>query len=128
MPLSKGTLDGHTLARHCWYCRSQMTLSGSIERPRIIFAPWGWLETVAVVVVTRLDDAFAPDEVITWTTALWAANMIRQHRMINPDMASRCVETTLIGRALDEAEIAAESWVKSLTKRILLLETSHRPK
>jgi len=66
-----------------------MTLSGSIERPRIIFAPWGWLETVAVVVVTRLDDAFAPDEVITWTTALWAANMIRQHRMINPDMASQ---------------------------------------
>ena len=89
MPLSKGTLDGHTLARHCWYCRSQMTLSGSIERPRIIFAPWGWLETVAVVVVTRLDDAFAPDEVITWTTALWAANMIRQHRIMNPDMPSR---------------------------------------
>ena len=94
MPLSKGTLDGHTLARHCWYCRSQMTLSGSIERPRTIFAPVVvvvvvWLKTLAVVVVTRLDDAFAPDEVITWTTALWAANMIRQHRIMNPDMPSR---------------------------------------
>ena len=71
-----------------------MTLSGSIERPRTIFAPVVvvvvvWLKTLAVVVVTRLDDAFAPDEVITWTTALWAANMIRQHRIMNPDMPSR---------------------------------------
>jgi hypothetical protein len=126
-----------------------MTLSGSIERPRIIFAPWGWLETFAVVVVTRLDDAFAPDEVITWTTALWAANMIRQHRMINPDMASQprggnaFVERgdeTLIGKALDEAEIhgattCGESLGGYLTKRILLSDgifgrnlTSHRPK